>query len=477
MKRLTILLLAATMPLVAAASPAPKKANTHKITVQIDNATDTMLLLGYYYAQNRYILDTAYNNGHGKFVFQGSAEIYPGLYFFTNNNDRLTEFVIYKEKPFFSLHTDNSAWTMHMKAKGSNQNEIFFSYQKESEAIYLDIEKKRPSLDSAAFALYQHQQHQRIDSIKLAYINKYPDAMFAKMIAATKNIDELVPDKHPDGSSTTQYERYSWYMRHYFDYIPVDDDFIIRTPKPVFYQRVMDYTDKYMRGMPPEEICPLLDSLLDRAEPANQVFRWLLHTLTEKYLQSNIMVYDEVYVHLVKRYFATGRAPWYPPSSIDEQVERANKWDRLLVGREAPELVLFDTLRRPHSLHRLGGKYTLLVFWSPTCGHCREIIPETYRVFDQMADSLDLTAFAILTEPDDHTVGKWKQFLADHHISNPRWVNLNGGEANIDWREVYDITTTPQIYLIENDKHTFIAKKLNATLLRQILQTLKKQKQ
>ena len=204
MKRLTILLLAATMPLVAAASPAPKKANTHKITVQIDNATDTMLLLGYYYAQNRYILDTAYNNGHGKFVFQGSAEIYPGLYFFTNNNDRLTEFVIYKEKPFFSLHTDNSAWTMHMKAKGSNQNEIFSSYQKESEAIYLDIEKKRPTLDSAAFALYQHQQHQRIDSIKLAYINKYPDAMFAKMIAATKNIDELVPDKHPDGTSTTQ---------------------------------------------------------------------------------------------------------------------------------------------------------------------------------------------------------------------------------------------------------------------------------
>ncbi|MBR4505485.1 MAG: DUF5106 domain-containing protein [Bacteroidales bacterium] len=467
MKKTLAILILFLLPIIASAKP------TYRITVQIDGATDSTLLLGYYYAQNRFILDTARNNGRGKFVFESEKELYPGLYFFTNNNDRLTEFIVYKEKPFFTLHTDNSAWTMKMKVKGSQQNDIFFAYQKESESVYQQIDSMRTKLDSASFADYQHRQHLRIDSIKNHYINHYPNAMFARMINATKNVDELVPVEHPDGTKLTDHERYMWYMHHYFDFIPIDDDFIIRTPKPVFYQRIVDYTDKYMRGMPPEEICPLLDTLLDRAEPANQVFRWLLHHLTEKYLQSNIMVYDEVYVHLVQRYFATGRAPWYPPSAIDEQVERANKWERLLVGREAPELVLFDTLRRPHSLHRLGGKYTLLVFWSPTCGHCREIIPAIYRAFDQLADSLNLTAFAILTEPDDHTVGKWKQFLADHHITNPRWVNLNGGEANIDWREVYDITTTPQIYLIENDKHTFIAKKLNADLFRQICKQLK----
>ena len=467
MKKTLAILILFLLPIIASAKP------TYRITVQIDGATDSTLLLGYYYAQNRFILDTARNNGRGKFVFESEKELYPGLYFFTNNNDRLTEFIVYKEKPFFTLHTDNSAWTMKMKVKGSWQNDIFFAYQKESESVYQQIDSMRTKLDSASFASYQHIQHLRIDSIKNHYINHYPNAMFARMINATKNVDELVPVEHPDGTKLTDHERYMWYMHHYFDFIPIDDDFIIRTPKPVFYQRIVDYTDKYMRGMPPEEICPLLDTLLDRAEPANQVFRWLLHHLTEKYLQSNIMVYDEVYVHLVQRYFATGRAPWYPPSAIDEQVERANKWERLLVGREAPELVLFDTLRRPHSLHRLGGKYTLLVFWSPTCGHCREIIPAIYRAFDQLADSLNLTAFAILTEPDDHTVGKWKQFLADHHITNPRWVNLNGGEANIDWREVYDITTTPQIYLIENDKHTFIAKKLNADLFRQICKQLK----
>ena len=130
-------------------------------------------------------------------------------------------------------------------------------------------------------------------------------------------------------------------------------------------------------------------------------------------------------------------------------------------------------MQRAYSLHRMPGKYTLLLFWSPTCGHCRDIIPAIYQVFDRVADSLDISAFAILTEPDENTLKKWKHFLAEHGMDNRRWVNLNGGEANVDWREVYDVQTTPQIYLIENKDHTFLAKKLNAQLLEQIIKQLR----
>ena len=242
-------------------------------------------------------------------------------------------------------------------------------------------------------------------------------------------------------------------------------------------QRVIDYIEKYMRNWPPEMICPKLDALIDRAEPAEEVQKWLIYKLTDYYLQSNVMVYDEVYVHLVQRYFATGKAPWFSPSMIDEQIERANKWEHLLVGRESPELILFDTNHYAYSLHRMKGDYTILIFWSPTCGHCREIIPAVYKVFEEYQDSLNMTAFAILSEPDEATIVKWKKFLADHKMTSHKWVNLNGGEANVDWREVYDITTTPQIYMIENKNHTFIAKKLNAQILREICKSLTKQSQ
>ena len=463
MKRIVIVALLAIAATVAAKP-------TYKITLKVEGNNDSIMLLGYNYAQHTYLLDSARNNGHGKFVFEGDREMHPGLYFITNNGNRYIEFVIYHEQPFFTLSTQQSDWVEHMKVKGSKQNEIMFDYQRANAALYDELSHAEKSLDSAALAAFRANQYRRLDSLKLALVEQHPNAMIGKMIFATKDVD--VPRTNADGTPMTDRQRYDWFMAHYFDNMPVDDDFIVRTPKAIFYQRVMDYMDRYMRGMPPSAIIPLLDSLIDRAEPAPEVYKWLVHTTTEHFLQSPVMVYDEVYVHLAKRYYASGKAFWASPTVIDEQIERANKWERLLVGREAPELILFDTLRRAHSLHHMPGRYTLLLFWSPTCGHCRDIIPALYNSFNALADSLDMTAFSILTEPDESTLAKWKAFLVEHHMDNPRWVHLSGAEANVDWREVYDVTSTPQVYLIDNRDHTFIAKKLNADLFDQICRTL-----
>ena len=459
MKRLLLIALTMLLPLVSVAK------GGYKFTLQIDGCKDSLVLVCYYHAQTLRVLDSAFNDGHGKFVFQGDRELKPGLYYFSNEKGKTVDFVVYHEKPQFKFRTDDRNWERNISVSGSRQNTLFYNFNRSTEHVYDAVRAARDEMDSAAFLEFRRQQFLRIDTIRMEFIAKHPDAMLSKMMLATKD-----PAAPPD--SLKGNDRYFYIMHHYFDNMPLDDDFLIRTPRSVFYERVNEYVEKRMHGLPPELVIPLVDSLIDRSEPAPEVFNWLLLTLTERYLQSNIMVYDEIYVHLVQRYFATGKASFLSPSTIDEQVERANKWERLLVGREAPELILFDTTRRVWSLHHMPGRYTLLLFWSPTCGHCRDIIPAVYKVFDRLADSLDMTAFAILSEPTEETMVKWKRFLEDHHMDNPRWVNLNGGEANIDWREVYDITTTPQIYLINNETHKFLAKKLGAELLEQICKQL-----
>lgn len=459
MKRTILIFAAVLFPLVMAAKP------TYRFTLQVDGNRDSLLILGYYYAESLRILDTAYNNGHGKFVFEGGRVLPSGLYYFTDGHGRFADFVVYHEKPVFKFHTDERDWKRNMTVSGSRENTLFYNFERSSAVIYDEIEEARGTMDSALWQQYRRQRFHSIDTLRLRFIDEHSQSMLARMMRAT--MESPVPPDSLQGN-----DRYFWFMRHYFDYIPIDDDFIVRTPRTVFYDRVNDYVEKYMHGLAPAMICPLLDSLLDRAEPAPEVYKWLLLTLTERYLQSPVMVYDEVYVHLVQRYFASGRASFLSPSTINQNVERADKWERLLVGRETPELILFDTTRHAHSLHHMPGRYTLLIFWSPTCGHCRTIIPAIYQVFDRVADSLDMSAFAILSEPEEGTVKKWKQFLKDHDMHNPRWLNLNGGEANIDWREVYDIQTTPQIYLVDNQTHKFLAKKLNAELLEQICRQL-----
>lgn len=256
MKRILILL-AVLLPLAVAAKPA------YKIILQVDGSTDSMLLLCYYYAQGERIADSAFNDGKGGFVFQGEKELLPGMYFFTNNKDRFVEFIVYREKQFFKFHTDNRGWMQNMTVKGSKENELFYNYERASDRLYKELMEAKGTLDSAAFEEMRSHQHRRIDSLKLAIMESHPNSMFAKMMRATTPVDEKVPLRHDDGTEMTQRERYNWYMQHYFDYFPLDDNFIVRTPKPVFYQHVMDYLDKYMHGMPPGEICPLLDTLID----------------------------------------------------------------------------------------------------------------------------------------------------------------------------------------------------------------------
>ncbi len=471
MKRHLLLALTALLSTVALAAK-----EGYKITFQANGNTDTAMYLCYYHANNLWCTDTALNNGKGRFVFEKKKKsLHPGLYYITNNKDRRLDFAVYNGERNFTLTVDNANWKVSAEAKGSKENELFFNFNRMNEAFYRQMDEAKAEMDSATFRnTYLPEQLERFERERMEFIGQHPKAMVSRMMLATRDLE--IPREHPDGTSMTNNERYEWLMAHYFDNVPLDDDFIIRTPENVFYERVMNYVDKHMKNLPPSMICPLLDSMIDRSEPAPEVFKWLVHTMTEKFLQSKVMVYDEVYVHLVKRYYETGKAFWMSPSGIDKEVERATKWERLLVGRESPELILFDTTRRAWSLHRMPGEYTLLLFWSPTCGHCRDVIPAVYKVFEKYADSLQMSAFSILSEPDEHTTVKWKDFLKKHHIDHPRWVNLNGGEANVDWREVYDVQTTPQIYLIENKENTFIAKKLGAELFEMMCQQLMRSK-
>ena len=136
--------------LLAAAAVWGKPA--YRIVFQADGNNDSALVMGYYHAQNRMVLDTSRNNGRGRFVFEGERQLHPGLYFLTNGKDRYLEFAVYGEQPLFQFHTDNRNWVANMRVKGSKQNEVLFNYQRASNSLYEEMQAARAAMDSAAFA-------------------------------------------------------------------------------------------------------------------------------------------------------------------------------------------------------------------------------------------------------------------------------------------------------------------------------------
>ena len=469
---LTIALLLIAPQTVIAKDKKDKKSDkpSYVINLHINGATDDTVYLGNYYAKGTYAIDTAINDGKGNYHFSRDIELKDGLYFFTNQKGKFFEFVIYKETPKFSFTTDNNDWKRNVKVKGSRENEIFFAFHNERSSLTDALEAASKKVEAKTmtkeeFEAFRSSQLLKNDSLMMKYISQYPDCMFTKMMNATKPIEVPLVDDH--GDSLTANQRWEYYADHCFDNMPLDEDFLIRTPENVFHKKFEDYMNTTLKHTMPSFIVSHWDKIIDRSRPSPEMFKYLVHTVTEHYLQSNVMVYDSVYVHMIHRYYATGDAVWASPSSIDDNVKRADTWEKILVGKQAPELILKDTLGAYHSLTMECNRhqYTLLIFWSPTCGHCKVTIPEMREVLDKYGKQYDIAPFAILSEPDDATRPKWKKFINDHNLN---WLNLDGGECNVDWKEVYDVTTTPKIFLLDRNRK-IIAKKFSAQVFEDLI--------
>ena len=443
----------------------------YRFTLFIYGNTDSVMYLGNYYAGGTYSFDTARISPKGMFVFENkNVTLKPGLYFFVNPAGTYVEFAVYNnEKLDFHFDTEEPGWQSNMKVKGSKENQLLFDFHKANRVIYHTIDSAKTAItDSAAFVDFRRKQILRMDSIKYDFIDNNPNSLLALLMNATRDPD--VPSTDKDGNKLSNQQMWEYLMEHYFDHSRLDDDALIRTPSTVFKQRLDRYLDQYLKNAPAELIIEYVDKLIEKAQPSKENFKYLVHTISEKYLQSNIMSYDAIYVHMVKKYIEPGLCDWMSPSTVDFNVKRADKWEKLLIGKRAPQLIMKDDKEQWHNLYALKNKYTLLIFWSPTCGHCKTVIPDLYKRYAKYRDAYDIGTFAILSEPDDATRPKWHEFIEKNHLD---WLNIDGGEANIDWHEVYDIETTPQIYLLDKDKK-ILAKKLNGESFEEIIKYLEK---
>lgn len=468
---LCVLLVAAVCGTSAYASKNDSKKKGYKFTVEINNASDSVIYLGQYYNKNQYAIDTAFINKKGQFIFEKKdKELKPGLYFITNNKNKLAEFTINKEPLNYKFYTDDANWTLHMEIKGSKDNEKFMDYQQIRRDMNMAMEEARQKYSDEEFKSYRREQGRKLDSINKAFVAQDPTHILSIIMSATKEIDVPVVDSL--GDSLSQREQYEYYATHYFDNMALDNEAILRTPAYVFYERVERYFDQVVNGATPETICKYADMLLEKARPAKDVFKYLVLYIAEKYLQTNIMSYDAIYVHMIEKYYMTGDAFWASPSDIDFETKRAMTWKKLLIGEKAPELILKNQEGEWHSFYEVPNKYTLLIFWAPSCGHCATIIPALYNFYKEYKDVYDIGAYAINTDIGPEEVEKWKKYVQDKGLD---WDNYNGGEANVDWHEVYDIISTPVIYLLDQDKK-IIGKKLDADILKKLFAILEPEK-
>lgn len=447
----------------------------YDIKVEISDSKDTALILGHYYLDKTYALDTAWNKNNTFHFKSKDKKLDSGIYFLSNLSGRFVEILIQNENKI-RLKTKEENWNKFMQVKsGSEELKAYYNYMQHTEQIQ---EKAKELMEQKVEKEVYDKELKELslvnDSIKQAFIKKYPDYLLSKVFNATKPItipDFAMPTKEdgtPD-SLAWNAQRWYYYKNHYFDNIDLSCAGLLRTPKMVFFQNYNRYWDDVMKYERTDTIIDYAHKVIAQAKDSKGMKRFLIHNITERYLQSPYMGHDKIYVELIKAYYETGIADWVSPSDMEKNIERAHKWENILLGKQVPDLACMDSAEVWHSTRDCNKEFKILLFWSPGCGHCSVEVPKYSKFYKEKKDIYSFEVFAINTESD---LEAWKKFIREKDL---QWINLNGLVANYDWREYFDIEKTPIMFILDKD-NKIVAKNVPADNIEQIIKAVKEGK-
>ena len=258
-------------------------------------------------------------------------------------------------------------------------------------------------------------------------------------------VPEVSKGKHllEDGTEDSSFA-YTYYKEHYWDDFDFQDDRLIHTP--IYDGRLDEYFNKLVLPIA-DTVQKEADIILQKAKGTKDMFKYTLWWLTRFTESSKIMGMDAAFVYLVENYYMRGDAYWLSTEDLEKYIDRAQKIAPNVLGKIAPELKMPDVNGNIHSLHELDAKYTLLIFWSPECGHCLTEMPQVDSLYEKVLKKRGVKIYGVRTEGD---VEKWQQVIKDKGFDD--WVNVYDPERKTRFRSDYDIYSTPVLYLLDERK-------------------------
>lgn len=477
MKRnLLIALISIALPFIAKAQPvktAPK-AQPLEVKVHINGLKGGDVLFANYYGDKQYIQDTVKADENGNFVLKADTAVPGGIYMVVLPGKKIFE-VIITDVQKFSLSSDTTDLVKNMKISGCPENQYFYEYlqylntkQKEVEPIQSALKgaRERNQKDSVAMLT---KKATAIDSIvkqykRDYYKKKHPTTFMAKVLSAMDEPDQVPYDKCPkkaDGTIDSTFNYWN-FRNHYWDGVDFSDDRLIRTP--VYANKLTFYLDK-LTPQHPDSIAAACDWICEKARPSKELFKYTVATLTSRYENPKIMGFDAIFVHMVDRYYKTNQVWWVGEEQMTKIINRSNQVAYTLLGKTAVNLMLQDTSGKVTPLQNVKADYTLVIFWDPTCSHCKKEIPELKTYYDSLRKAgVSFQVYAVYSELDYKT---WKAYIKEHKLE---WINVCGKDAQelATAKYYYDVYSTPTIYVLDKEKKIF-AKRLDVTALKGFL--------
>lgn len=455
-----------------------------QIKAKIEGFQQKEAYLGYYFGDKQYIKDTAYVDPSGWLYFEGNEKLAGGMYLLVLPPDnQFVQILVDDNNQWFGLETKLTDLAGSMKITNSEDNKRFYEYlnyiserrpkadefKKQLEEAK-DDEKKKAKIEEKIKEL-----DEEVSKYQKDLVAKYPTTMTAMVIRSNTPVE---PPKFEGDDKEKELKSFYWLRSHWFDNFNLADPKMVRTP--FLLPKVEHFINK-MTVQHPDSIIIGVDYILEKMRPAEDNFKFYLIHFLNQYAKSNIVGMDAVYVHIGQKYYKAGLAPWTDADQLKKIVENADRLAPLLIGKVAPNLEMQNQQGVKTMLHDFKSPLTVLFFWDPDCGHCKKSMPDMVKFAKDYKDK-NVAVFAICTAlatRDDageitmKEVDKCWTTIAEKEMDV--FFNYVDPYHRSRYKTVYDIKSTPQIYVLDADK-TILSKRIGAEQLAEVVDHILKAK-
>ena len=462
-----------------------QSSTSNDIVVTVEGLGADSVFLANYYGSRLYYSDTTVADINGHFVFKGRpfdecgkyAVVLPGPVFF--------DMMLVSEPMEFRTTMKNPQGDMQIIK--SEENKVFYDYLNflntkreertphdavlnDSTASSLQVEIARNAMTVMNSEVLEYQD---------ALIDDPRDYLFGKYLGMLR--EPKVPNA-PSGIEDVRFWNYMWYRNHYWDRVDFSDSRLVRDGS---FHKMIEMWWGQIIPPDPDTLFFEAQKLLAQVVVNEDMFKYILHHMTFESESSKVMCMDKVFVDLVNEYYVKGKVKWLDDKQLAKIVDRAKALKYSVCGNIAHNITLpgiDGTTWR--SLHDIEAKYTVMVIWESSCGHCKKEMPVLQRIYEEWHNKgLEIYAIGNDFEPEP-----WLEYLETTnytdwiHVSDNPLINAQDSAAtliysritdleSLNFRTTFDVFSTPKLFLLDENKK-ILAKQIGALQLAEMLYRL-----
>ncbi len=441
--------------------------NSFRLSVALPSAANGEVLLAHYYGGNLLVDDTLRLDAQGRGVVQRDTLLPEGIYKIYMNQDHHFDFLLGADQELFLSNASFSV--ADLTIEGSSESAAFAVYIRwlnEQQQRRNQLEEQRQSAAPAQRAVVEmelEQLNRRVVDYWLTTAEAFPGSFLAAFLLSNyyqEPFPEDIPEAIAANDSILWHYRYNHRKDHFFDHFDLVDGRLLYTPV------IKSKFDAYFNNILIQQydsVRPAAYRILSKAEATPTMFRFAVSYLLNYAHNSRIMGLDGLFADIARDYYLAGKTPWMDENGLEIISENLKFIENNLIGMPAVDFQMEQPNGEPFRLYQLQSKYTVLIFYEPNCGHCREYMAGLYRdIYLPYRDKgLDVVAIYSMNQMEE-----WVNYIGENGYSD--WHNVWDEHHITRFRIVYDTRFTPSVYLLDENK-TIVAKKFSLDYLHYIL--------